>query len=120
MPCGMKNASVSTWLQTSKCWITSGGAEIVNGMKDLDHKATIDGKTGLPHCLETFHFVAMYANIPVKCLKRIMGELLDLVFSYQEAKDGLKSMYTKYGFKNNEKEPQINKINWSQPSCKCK
>ena len=97
-------------LVANKCWITSGGAEIANVMKDLDHKATM-AKTGLPHYLETFHFVAMYANIPVKCLKRIMGELLDLVFTYQEAKDCSKSMYTKYGFKNDEKEPQINKIN---------
>ena len=42
-----------------------------------------------------------------------MGELLDLVFTYQEAKDGSKSMYIKYGFKNYEKETKINKIHWS-------
>ena len=42
-----------------------------------------------------------------------MGELLDLVFTYQEAKDGSKSMSIKYGFKNDKKEPNINKIHWS-------
>ena len=81
-------------------------------MKDLDHKAAM-AKNGLPHHLETFDFVAMYTNIRVKCLKRIMGELLDLVFTYQEAKDASKSMYIKHGFKNDEKEPKTNKIHWS-------
>ena len=100
-------------LVANNCWITSGGAEIVDVMKDLDHKAAMMAKNGLPHHLETFVFVAMYTNIPVKCLKRIVGELLDLVFTYQEAKDGSKSMYIKYGFKKNEKEPKINKIHWS-------
>ena len=37
----------------------------------LGHKAAM-AKNGLPHHLETFDFVAMYTNIPVKCLKRIM------------------------------------------------
>ena len=81
-------------------------------MKDLDHKAAM-AKNGLPHHQETFDFVAMYANIPVKRLKRIMGELLDFVFTYQEAKEGFKSMYIKYGFKYDEKEPKINEIHWS-------
>ena len=78
-------------LVANKCWITSGGAEIVNVMKYLDHKATM-AKNGLPPHLEIFDFVAVHANIPIKCLERIMGELLDLVFTYQKAKDGSKSM----------------------------
>ena len=97
-------------LVANRYWITSGGAEIMNAMKDLDQKATM-AKNGLPHYLETFDFVAIYANIPSnKCLKRVMGELLDLVLTYQGAKDGSKSMH---GFENDEKEPKITKIHWS-------
>ena len=81
-------------LVANKCSITSGGAEIVDDTKDLDHKAAM-AKTGLPHHLQTFDFVAMYTDFPVKCLKRIMDKLLDLVFTHQEAKDGCKLMYIK-------------------------
>ena len=111
MPCGVKNAFVLIGLVANKCWITPDGAEIVKVMKYLDHKAAM-AKNGLPHQLETFDCVAIYANIPVKCLRGITGELLDLVFTYQEAKYCSKSMYIKYGFKNDEKEPSINKIHW--------
>ena len=52
-------------LIANKCWITSGGAEIVDVMKYLDHKGAM-ATNGLPHHLETFGFVAMYTNIPVK------------------------------------------------------
>ena len=77
-------------LAANECWIASGRVEIVDVMNDLDHEAAMV-KNGLPHHLKTFDLVAMYTNIPVKCLKRIMGELLDLVFKYQETKYGSKS-----------------------------
>ena len=46
----------------------------------------------------------------MKCLQRIMGELLDLVLTYQEEKYGSKSMYVEYRFKNDENEPKIDKM----------
>ena len=70
-------------------------------------------KNGLPHHLETFDFVAIHTNIPVKRLKRIMGELLDLVFTYQDAKTVPNRCTLSMSSKiNDEKEPKINKIHW--------
>ena len=47
-------------------------------------KAMPPGEESLPHHLETFEFVAMYNTIPVTCLKRVMNELLELVYTYDE------------------------------------
>ena len=46
----------------------------------MDRKAMTPGEESLPpQHLETFDFIAMYNNIPVTCLKRIMNELLEVV-----------------------------------------
>ena len=76
---------------TDKCWITSGGTEIVAVMRGMDRKANTLGEESLPHHLETFDYVAMYNNIPVTCLRRVMNELLELVYTYEETKSGWKS-----------------------------
>ena len=50
----------------------------------MDRKAMTPGEESLPHHLETFDFVAMCNNIPVTCLKRVVNELLELVYTYDE------------------------------------
>ena len=78
-----------------ECWITSGGSDIVELMRDMDKKAasvTPIGENKLPHQLETFDFVATYPNIPVSCLTRVMKELLELVFTYEQVTYGYKSI----------------------------
>ena len=67
-------------------WITSGGSDIVELMRDMDKKAAsvTPFEDKLPHQLETFDFVAMYPNIPVSCLKSVMKELLEPVFTYEQ------------------------------------
>ena len=52
----------------------------------MDRKAMTPGEESLPHYLETFDFVAMYNSIPVTCLKRVMNELLELVYTYSTKK----------------------------------
>ena len=99
MPCGVKNAFVSAWLQINVCWITSGGPEIVNVMKYLDHEATV-AKNGLPHHLETFHIPCMLAFRSNVSSVSWAGYRTYLVFTSQEAKYGSKSMHITYGFKN--------------------
>ena len=64
---------------TDDFWITSGGTDFVEVMRGMDRKAMTPGEESLPHHVETFDFVAMYSNIPVTCLKRVINELLKLV-----------------------------------------
>ena len=75
-------------------------------------------KNGLPHHLETFDFIAMYAYIPVKCLQRIMGELLDLVFTYQEQKVVPNRCTLRTGSKMMKRKKDQPTTLVSQPSCK--
>lgn len=63
-----------------ECWITSGGIDIVDILNEMDNKAKTLGVETLPHRFETFDFVAMYNNIHVACLKRVVKELLELWF----------------------------------------
>ena len=100
-----------------ECWITSGGNGIVELMRDMDKKAasvTPIGENKLPHQLKTFDFVAMYPNIPVLCLKRVMKELLELLFTYEQVTYGYKSIYVKFGYKNDEVTPKVNGVHWSE------
>ena len=92
MHCG---ARIRIVIITDECWITSGGTEIVEVMRGMDRKAMTPGEGSLPHHLETFDFVDMYNNIPVTCLKRVMNELLELVYTYEETKSGWKSLYVR-------------------------
>ena len=81
------------WYCKKECWITSGGSDIVELMRDMDKKSASVapiGENKLPHQLETFDFVAMYPNIPVSCMKRVMKELLELVFTYEQVIYGYK------------------------------
>ena len=83
-----------------ECWITSGGS-IVELMRDMDKKTasvTPIGENKLPHQLETFDFVAMYPDIPVSCLKRVMKHLLELVSTYEQVTYGYISVYVKFGY----------------------
>ena len=98
---------------TDECWITSGGTEIVEVMRGMDRKAMTPGEESLPHHLETFDFVAMYNNIPVTCLKRVMNELLELVYTYEETKSGWKSLYVRYAYNKDDTTPVINYVHWS-------
>ena len=70
------------------------------------------GENKSPHQLETFDFVAMYPNIPVPCLKRVMKEFLELVFTYEQVTYGNKSIYVKFGHKNDEVTPEVNEVHW--------
>lgn len=81
-------------IAANECWITTGGADIVDIIQDRDQTAQMEGNVQ-PHEFETFDFVAMYPSIPVTCLKQKMKELLGLVFEYQEKNFGFKSMYVK-------------------------
>ena len=85
-------------------------------MHDMDKKAgraTPKGENRLPHLLETFDFVAMYNNIPVTCLKRVMNELLEMVFTYQQICYGWKSLYIRYGYKKDDVTLKIEEVHWS-------
>ena len=73
---------------------------------------TPTGKNKLPHQLEMFDFVTLYHNIPVSCLKRVMKELLQLVFTYEQVIYGYKSIYVKFGYKNDEATPDVNEVHW--------
>ena len=64
-------------------------------MQRMNSKANVSGHK-LSHQLKTFDFVANYANFPIKWLKRVMSELLELVYTYQEKHVGSKSMYVRY------------------------
>ena len=88
-----------------ECWITSGGSDIVELMRDVGTKTasvTPIGGNKLPHQLKTFDFVAMYPNIPVSCLKIVMKELLELVFTYEQVTYAYKSIYVQFGYKNDD------------------
>ena len=73
------------------------------------------GEESLPHYLETFDFVAMYNNIPVTCLKRVMNELLELVYTYEDTKkSGWKSLYVRYAYSKDDTSPVVIKhVHWS-------
>ena len=93
---------------TDGCWITSGGTEIVEVMRGMDRKAMTPGEESLPpQHLETFDFIAMYNNIPVTCLKRVMNELLELVYTYEKTKSGWKSLYVRYAYDKDDTTPVI-------------
>ncbi|CAN0253736.1 unnamed protein product, partial [Laminaria digitata] len=79
-------------------------------MRDMDRKALTPGEESLPHHLETFDFVAMYNN---PCLKRVMNELFELVYTYEETKSGWKSLYVRYAYEKEESAPVIKDVNWS-------
>ena len=100
-----------TGIVAKECWIISGGSDIIELMRDLDKKAasvTPIGENKVPHQLETFGFVAMYSNIPVSCLKRVMKELLELVFTYEQVTCGYISIHVKFGYKNDAVTPKVN------------
>ena len=97
---------------TEECWITSGGTEIVEVMRDMDRKALTPGEESLPHHFETFDFVALY-NIPVSCLKRVMNELVELVYTCEETKSGWKSLYVRYAYGKEGTAPVIKDTHWS-------
>lgn len=78
-------------------------------MRGMDKKAFLSNKR-LPHHLETFDCIAIYANILVKRLKRAMRELINLVYTYQEESVGSKSTYSKYGKSIGGKKPKINRV----------
>ena len=89
--------------------ITSGGNDIVELMRDMDKKAapvTPIDRNILPHMSEAFDFVAMYPNISVLCLKRVMEGLLELVFTYEQVIYGYESIYVKFGHRNDEVTPK--------------
>ena len=92
---------------TDECWMTSGCTEIVEVMRGVDRKAMTPGEKSLPHHLETFDLVAMYNDIPVTCLKRVMNELLELLYTYEETKSGWKSLYVRYASNKDDTTPVI-------------
>ena len=96
---------------TDECWITSGGAEIVEAMRGMDRKAMTPGEESLPHHLETFDFVANN-SILVTCLKRVMNELLELVYTYEETKPGWKSLYVRYAYNKDNRTPVFKDVHW--------
>ena len=65
-------------------------------MRGMDRKAMTPGEESLPHHLETFDAVAMYNNIPVTCLKRVLNGSLEILYTYEETKSGWKSLYVRY------------------------
>ena len=79
----------------------------------MDRKAMTLGEESLPHHLETFEFVAMYNNIPVTRLKRVMNELLELVYTYEETKSEWKSLYVRYAYNKDGTTPEIKDVHWS-------
>ena len=99
---------------TDERWITSGGTEIVEVMRGMDRKAMTPGEESLPYHLEAFDFVAMYSNIAVTCRKRVMNELLELVYKYEETKSGRKSLYVRYAYSKDDTSPVVIKhVHWS-------
>ena len=111
MPYGGKNASKLA-LSLMVAELRRVGVVLQEMMQRMDSKANISGNQ-LPHQLEAFDFGAMYANIPVNCLKMCCEELLELVYTYQEKHVGSKSRYVRYGAKNDGKKPKINHTHWS-------
>ena len=79
----------------------------------MDRKAMTPGEESLPHYLETFDFVAMYNSIPVTCLKRVMNELLELVYTYEETKSWWKSLCVRYAYNKDDTTPVIKCVHWS-------
>lgn len=100
-------------ITAKECWITSGGRDIVDALRDLDKRAQGEQQAQQAHHIETFDFVAMYANIPVTSLLDNMEELLTLVFQHQ-AKEGFKSMYVRCGYKERGQKPVVRLVKWSK------
>ena len=56
----------------------------------------------------------MYNNIPVTCLKRVMNELLELVYTYEETKSEWKSLCVRYACDKDSPTPPIKDVHWSR------
>lgn len=107
-----REAGTGIGIISDGCWISQGGEEILDIVKEADSSAQSAGDYR-HHRFETYDFVGMYPNIPLSVLLEKMRKLIDLVFEYQRTNYGYKSIFIEYGFKHNSPFIKDDGIHWS-------
>ena len=70
---------------TDECWITSGGRDIVEVMRGIDRKML----RIITPPLGNVRLCSYVQQYPCLCLKRVMNELLELVYTCEETPPGV-------------------------------